>query len=62
MDARTRVADYFVPSAWIGWLVSHITEINSILQTILLVTSIIATLIAARYHWRAANAKNIQPK
>lgn len=62
MSWRTRIADYSVGGGWLGWVVSHITEVNSVLQAILLITSIVATLIAARYHWRAGNAKNTQPK
>lgn len=46
-----KVADGSVVFGWLGWTVSHITQINGVLQALLLITSIVATLIAARYHY-----------
>lgn len=39
-------------AGWGAWVVAHVAAINGILQTVLLVVSIIATLLAARYHYR----------
>lgn len=47
-----KVADGGVLAGWLGWVVSHITQINGVLQALLLLTSIVATLIAARYHFK----------
>jgi hypothetical protein len=47
-----RLADAIAPLAWLAWLSSHFTQINQILQFILLITSIFASLTAGMYHWR----------
>jgi hypothetical protein len=52
MQLQQKVADGGVAVGWFGYIVSHAEQINGILQTILLITSIIATIIAARYHLR----------
>lgn len=62
MDTREHISITATIAGWIGWLVSHVAEINNVLQMILLVTSIIATVLAARYHWRMTRAKDNQPK
>ena len=49
---QQKVADVAVPMGWGALAFSHLAELNQILQFILLVTSIIATLIAIRYHLR----------
>lgn len=46
--AQQKIADGGVVVAWIGWIVSHIAEINAFLQTGVLLLSIAATLIALR--------------
>jgi len=35
---------------WVGWIFSHLKEVNELLQTVLLVTSIFATVAAFIYH------------
>ena len=35
---------------WVGWFFSHVREINDVLQTVLLLTSIAATIVAIVYH------------
>ena len=52
MQIQQKVADGGVAVGWFGYIISHIEQINGVLQTLLLVTSIVATFIAARYHWR----------
>jgi hypothetical protein len=47
---QQKIADVGVTVGWFGWIVSHVEQINGILQTILLLASIVATVIAARYH------------
>lgn len=47
-----KVADAGAAIGWVGWFLSHLDQINGVLQFALLVTSIVATIIAARYHLR----------
>jgi len=49
-DVQLKIADTAVPVGWGAWVVSHLAEVNEVLQFVLLATSIIATLIAIRYH------------
>lgn len=51
-EVGRRLADGGTVVSWSGWLISHITEVNSLLQTVLLVVSIVAGLFAIRYHHR----------
>jgi len=51
-DVQLKIADTAVPVGWGAWAFSHITQVNEVLQFILLTTSIIATCIAIRYHLR----------
>lgn len=50
--AQQRVADTGAVVGWIGWFLSHLDQINGVLQFILLVSSIVATVVAARYHFK----------
>lgn len=52
MQLQQKAADSAVTVGWLGWLISHIEQVNGLLQFVLLVTSIAATLVAMRYHWR----------
>lgn len=52
IQTQQRIADGGVAIGWFGYIVSHIEQINGVLQLVLLVTSIIATIIAARYHFK----------
>ena len=52
MSIQQKAADAAVTIGWSGWLVSHIEQINSIAQFVLLLTSIVATVLAARYHYK----------
>lgn len=45
---QQKVADGGAVVGWIGWLISHLAEINTFLQTGVLLLSIAATLIALR--------------
>lgn len=47
-----KAADSGVAAGWLGWTVSHIEQINGVLQALLLIISIAATLIAMRYHYK----------
>ena len=51
-DIQQRVADAAVPAGWGIWAFSHLAQLNEILQFVLLTMSIIATVIAIRYHLR----------
>ena len=51
-DLQQTVADVAVPVGWGTWVFSHIVEVNEVLQFVLLITSITATVIAIRYHVR----------
>jgi hypothetical protein len=46
------VADGAVAASWSGYYISNVIEINEVLKTVLLVASIVATVIAMRYHLR----------
>ena len=46
-----KIADIGAPIGLGVWVISHIAEINGLLQLVLLVSSIIATVLAARYHY-----------
>lgn len=49
-DIRERVADGGAITAWAGWFMSHAAQINGVLQTVLLLVSIVAGIVAIRYH------------
>ena len=49
---QQKVADSGVAVGWFGYLVSHLEQVNGVLQTVLLLASIVATVVAARYHWK----------
>lgn len=37
-------------AGWMGWAFSHLRDVNDLLQTVLLLTSIAATVAAFIYH------------
>jgi hypothetical protein len=41
-----------VACGWSTWLMSHIQQINGVLQAVLLLVSIVVTLITGRYYYR----------
>jgi hypothetical protein len=49
---QQKLADGGPVFGWAAWLISHIEQVNGILQFLLLTVSIVATIIAARYHWK----------
>jgi len=49
---KQHLADAGAVVGWGGWILSHLEPINTVLQFILLVLSIIATAVAIRYHLR----------
>lgn len=51
-EIKTGVADVAVPIGWGAWVASHLAQVNEVLQFVLLITSIAATILAMRYHWR----------
>jgi hypothetical protein len=52
MTMQQRLADSGPVVGWGAWFISHIEQVNGVFQFVLLVTSIVATIIAARYHWK----------
>jgi hypothetical protein len=48
----SKVADTGAAIGWGTWILTHITQINEFAQFVLLVTSIVATVFAARYHFK----------
>lgn len=50
--AQEKAAFCGMVCGWGVWIVSHIQQINSVLQAVLLLASIVATLITARYYHR----------
>lgn len=49
-DLHRKLADSGAIASWMGWALSHIAAINQVLQTVLLLVSIVAGLVAIRYH------------
>lgn len=52
MTDKQHIADAGAAVGWFGWLLSHLDQINGLLQSLLLVLSIVATVVAIRYHIR----------
>ena len=52
MTLQERATDAGVAAGWIGWLIARLELVNGMLQTILLVLSIIATSLVILKHWR----------
>lgn len=50
MDTHDKVLQAGALSGWVGWFFSHVREVNDLLQTVLLITSIAATVVAIIYH------------
>lgn len=46
-----KLADVSVPAAWGTWILTHISDINQYLQSIMLCVSIVATVAAGLYHF-----------
>lgn len=51
-DFQQKAADSCAAMGWVVWVTSHIDQINSVLQSILLLVSIVGTLVALRYHYK----------
>ena len=49
-NSQQQLADVGAVAAWTGWFLSHLVEINGVLQFILLLVSIAAGIVAIRYH------------
>lgn len=47
---KQHLADAGAMVGWVGWVLSHLDQINGLLQTVLLLASIVATVVAIRYH------------
>lgn len=47
---QQKVADAGAVVAWGGWFMSHLAQLNEIMQFVLLAVSIVAGLVAIRYH------------
>ena len=45
-----KIADSGAIVSWLGWALSHIGALNQLLQTVLLLVSIVAGLVPIRYH------------
>jgi hypothetical protein len=41
-----------VACGWGAWIISHIQQINGVLQALLLLTSLVVTLVTGRYYYR----------
>jgi hypothetical protein len=52
MITQQKLADSGPVVGWGAWLISHLEQVNGVLQLLLLTVSIVATVIAARYHWK----------
>lgn len=49
-DHAQRLADAAVPFSWAAWILSHLKDLNVVLQTIALLAAIVASVTAAIYH------------
>lgn len=49
-NSQQNIADASAIAAWFGWFLSHLADINGVLQFILLLVSIAAGIVAIRYH------------
>lgn len=49
-NSQQQLADASALTAWAGWFLSHLADINGVLQFILLLVSIAAGIVAIRYH------------
>lgn len=49
-ELHRKIADLGAITSWTGWVLSHIGALNQVLQTVLLLVSIAAGLVAIRYH------------
>jgi hypothetical protein len=47
---QQKVADAGAVMAWGGWFMSHLVQLNEVLQFALLLVSIVAGVVAIRYH------------
>lgn len=47
-QVQEKVASSGAVASWIGWVISHIEQINGLLQTAVLLLSITASVIAIR--------------
>ena len=51
-QTKSIVADAAAGTSIGGLILSHIVEINEVLQLVLLIVSIAAGIVAIRYHWK----------
>jgi hypothetical protein len=49
-----KLADGSVVLTWIAWFLSHIDQINAVVQFFALLLAIVASICAIRYHWKKA--------
>jgi len=49
---KERLADTAAWGSLWGLIISHLAQLNEILQTLLLITSIVAGCFSIRYHWK----------
>ena len=54
MNDHTRLADTAAVTTWAAWFMSHILEINEVLQFVVLCVGIVSGMVAIRYHWKKA--------
>jgi hypothetical protein len=51
-DHGQKLADSGAVVAWVAYILSHLPQINQVLQTLALVTAIFASIAAGLYHLR----------
>jgi hypothetical protein len=52
VNPAQKLADTGPIVGWGIWALSHIAQINSVFQFVLLITSIVATVFSARYYYK----------
>lgn len=55
MIAHERAADAGTASVWVLWFMSHLDQVNGILQFIVLIGALISTGFSLVSHWRKRN-------
>jgi hypothetical protein len=56
-SVSSKIADGGWITGLVVWYVSHIAQINEVLQHVILILTAVSLLAAIRYHWKKANAK-----
>ncbi len=54
---RHVLAAFGVVGTWVTWYITHLVEINQVLQNIALITAIVSSIFAARFYANRSHDK-----